>query len=124
MSRRRGAGCAALAVWGALAGGCSPAPSVRSGEVLFAENCARCHGPDGKGDPRTLPLYPRADLTRSPMGAAKERVLIHDRIARGYTTMPGFQGKLKPEEIGQLVNKCIALAETAGSAKDAPKAGG
>ncbi len=113
MSRSWVAGGGALAVLGVLAGGCSPAPPVRSGDDLFAENCARCHGPDGKGDPRTLPLYPRVDLTRSPMGAASERVLIHDRISRGYTTMPGFQGKLKPEEIGQLVNKCIALAAPA-----------
>ncbi len=103
----------ALSVLGVLIGGCEPTKPVRSGEVLFAENCARCHGADGKGDPRILPLYPRADLTHSPMGTARERVLIHDRIARGYTTMPGFQGKLQPEEIGQLVNKCIALAAPA-----------
>lgn len=106
-------GCGALAVWSVFAGGCGPSAPTRSADVLFAENCARCHGAEGKGDPRTLPLYPRVDLTRSPMGAAHERVLIHDRITRGYTTMPGFQGKLKPEEIGQLVNKCIALAAPA-----------
>ncbi len=103
----------AAVVFGALLGGCGPAVPVRSAEDLFAENCARCHGPDGTGDPRTLPLYPRADLTRSPMGAARARLLIHDRIARGYTTMPGFQGKLQAEEIGRLVNKCLALAAPA-----------
>jgi mono/diheme cytochrome c family protein len=100
----------ALFVSGVLIGGCEPTKPVRSGEILFAENCARCHGADGKGDPRILPLYPRADLIRSPMGIARDRFLIHDRITRGFTTMPGFQGKLQPEEIGQLVNKCIALA--------------
>lgn len=124
MSRRRVAFGAALALAGSLAQGCGPSSEIRSGDDLFAENCARCHGADGKGDPRNLPLYPRVDLTRSPMGAAKERILIHDRISRGYTTMPGFQGKLKPEEIGRLVNKCIALADPAGSAKDESKAGG
>ncbi len=103
----------ALALWGVLSGGCGSSTPTRSGDVLFAENCARCHGADGKGDPRTLPLYPRVDLTRSPMGAAAERILIHDRIARGYTTMPGFQDKLQAEEIGKLVNKCIALAAPA-----------
>lgn len=124
MRRHRVAGGSALALWGILIQGCGPAPDVRSGDELFAEHCARCHGADGTGDPRSLPLYPRVDLTRSPMGAAKERILIHDRISRGYTTMPGFQGKLKPEEIGRLVNKCIALAAPASSAKDEPKAGG
>ncbi len=109
----------AAALLGGLVAGCSPSKPARLGDVLFAENCARCHGADGTGDPRILPLYPRADLSRSPMGAARERLLIHDRIARGYTTMPGFQGKLEPEEIGSLVNKCLALAAPAGS-----KAGG
>ncbi|HXU34423.1 MAG TPA: cytochrome c [Thermoanaerobaculia bacterium] len=117
-------GLGVLAVLSALIGGCGSGKPIRSGEVLFAENCARCHGPDGKGDPRTLPLYPRVDLSRSPMGAAGDRVLIHDRITRGYTTMPGFQGKLQPEEIGKLVNKCIALAAPAESARAVPKAGG
>ena len=114
----------AFALGSVLCGGCGPTTPTRSAEVLFAENCARCHGADGKGDPRTLPLYPRVDLTRSPMGAARERVLIHDRITRGFTTMPGFQGKLQPEEIGALVNKCIALAAPAEPAKTVPKTGG
>ncbi len=113
MSRSFAGMFGSLFVLGVLIGGCEPTKKVRSGEILFAENCARCHGADGKGDPRILPLYPAADLTHSPMGAARERVLIHDRITRGYTTMPGFQGKLEPEEIGQLVNKCIALAAPA-----------
>ncbi|HEV7669030.1 MAG TPA: cytochrome c [Thermoanaerobaculia bacterium] len=107
-----------LGVLGILSQGCGPSASVKSGDVLFAENCARCHGADGKGDPRALPLYPRLDLTRSPMGIARDRILISDRIARGYTTMPGFQGKLQGEEIGNLVNKCLALA-----AKPAPNGG-
>ncbi len=113
-----------LLVGGSVAG-CAPEKPVRSGDVLFAENCARCHAADGTGDPRTLPLYPRVDLTRSPMGAARERLLIHDRIARGYTTMPGFQGKLQPEEIGRLVNKCLALAAPAAAKpSETPKPNG
>jgi mono/diheme cytochrome c family protein len=104
---------------GLVIGGCGPSSSARSGDVLFAENCARCHGADGKGDPRVLPLYPRLDLTRSPMGMARDRILLNDRISRGYATMPGFQGKLQAEEIGNLVNKCLALA-----AKAAPKPNG
>lgn len=109
----RSAAVLGAAVLGALFGGCGSPVPLRSADVLFAENCALCHGPDGKGDPRTLPLYPRVDLTRSPMGRARDRVLIHDRIARGFTTMPGFQGKLQAEEIGRLVNKCLALAAPA-----------
>jgi mono/diheme cytochrome c family protein len=114
----------ALAVLGVLSSGCAPSAPTRSAEVLFAENCARCHGPDGKGDPRILPLYPRADLIHSPMGIARDRVLIHDRITRGFTTMPGFQGKLQPEEIGALVNKCLKLAAPAESTKAVPTTGG
>ncbi len=114
----------ALLLGGSVAG-CGSGKPVRSAEVLFAENCARCHGADGTGDPRTLPLYPRVDLTRSAMGAARERVLIHDRIARGYTTMPGFQGKLQPEEIGNLVNKCLDLAAPAAAKpSETPKSNG
>jgi len=31
------------------------APDAARGKTVFAENCARCHGPDGQGNPKTPP---------------------------------------------------------------------
>jgi mono/diheme cytochrome c family protein len=100
-----------LALCVLLLGGCAAEKKdLRSATALWTEHCASCHGEDGKGDPRSIELYPKLDLTVSPMIAQRERFLIHDRIARGYGTMPGFLHRLQAEEIGRLVNRCLELA--------------
>jgi mono/diheme cytochrome c family protein len=52
---------------GAAGGGAVPSSpeSIQRGQQLFAQNCASCHGPQGKGDgPAAVALNPKpADLT-------------------------------------------------------------
>jgi mono/diheme cytochrome c family protein len=71
-------------------------------EELFKSKCASCHGPNG--------------AAKTPMGTALKIRDLHsdevqkqtdadfDRIiAKGKNKMPAFDGKLKKEQIGQLV---------------------
>lgn len=65
---------AAFATAAAL-GACAmplPEPELPTGRALFMENCAACHGADGRGDGPLAQDLPRppADLTR--LGAAEE----------------------------------------------------
>jgi mono/diheme cytochrome c family protein len=72
--------------------------------------CERCHGPEGKGDPRSVHLYPGLDLTRSRMVREGDRELVRRRIAEGYGPMPGFAHRLSEKEIEALVDWTFRLA--------------
>jgi len=112
MSRPRvllASGLALVLAVGAL--GCTDDRQLREGDQLYADLCARCHGANGQGDPRSVQLYPRQNLTRSGMIERGDRILIRDRIVRGYGLMPGYQFKLQPEEVGRLVNKCLEFGK-------------
>lgn len=110
---RRGAGAAtataflrsralpAAAVALALAAGCGPRAPLPAPEA-YDRYCARCHGDDGRGDPKAVRLNPRLDLVRSLMVAEGEAELVRERIAEGRGAMPGFERKLSPGEIGAL----------------------
>jgi mono/diheme cytochrome c family protein len=81
----------------------------RTAEQLYPEYCARCHGADGKGDPRNVNLYPNLDLTRSRLIGKGAHLLIYRRIAQGYGPMPGFAHRLSAAEIGRLADYSMKL---------------
>lgn len=91
--------------------GCGAPSSGRSGKDLYAELCVRCHGDDGRGDPRQLTLAPALDLTRSVMVARGARGLIYQRISLGYGTMPAFGHKLERGDIQALVDFVLEFQE-------------
>jgi mono/diheme cytochrome c family protein len=68
----------------------------------YDEYCARCHGDDGRGDPKMVRLKPELDLVRSEMVREGDLALVRRRIADGEGTMPGFEQKLSPEELEAL----------------------
>jgi mono/diheme cytochrome c family protein len=83
--------------------------SIAAGASLYAENCARCHGPTGQGDGedgRALNPSPAllAYLIRMPM-AVDEYLLwtISEGGQPFETDMPAFKDQLAPEEIWQIV---------------------
>lgn len=78
---------------------------------LYETYCARCHGAQGEGDPRSLNLYPNLDLVRSPMVREGHRGVVRRRITEGYGPMPGFDHRLNEEEIEGLVDFTLALAK-------------
>ena len=73
--------------------------AVKRATQLFADNCAACHGPDGKGNRQ----YGAPNLTDNEWlyGAAREN--IHDQIWNGHGgVMPTWGGRLSPETIKSL----------------------
>jgi mono/diheme cytochrome c family protein len=94
-----GASLLALAL-GALTG-CGPREPLPPA-AAYGRYCDRCHGDDGRGDPKAVRLNPRLDLVRSLMVRQGDAELIRERIAEGHGAMPGFERKLSAEEIDDL----------------------
>ena len=67
---------------------------------LYASNCARCHGSDGKGDTEVGRRMDVPDLSVSGrrMSAAK----ISGIIAKGKGEMPAFGKKLNKKQIAAI----------------------
>ncbi len=79
----------------------------RIGE-LFRNNCARCHGADGRGDTPLGHTYKAPDFT-DPEWWLKHSDITSNRsltsiVTRGKGGMPAFGKKLKRSEITSLVN--------------------
>jgi mono/diheme cytochrome c family protein len=74
----------------------------------WANNCAQCHGPSGKGDTKMGKMLNAMDLTDPKKQAsftnAQATAAIKDGIKQnGKTTMKAFGGKLTDDEIKALV---------------------
>ena len=100
-------GAAALA-W--ACGGPTGGSSLGDAE-LYSRYCARCHGDDGRGDPRSVGLNPALDLTQSALGRSRNHLQVYQRIAFGYGPMPAYSRKLDPKDIERLTQYCFHLAE-------------
>jgi mono/diheme cytochrome c family protein len=89
--------------------------SATRGGMLFAQNCARCHGGGGKGDgPEgvNLPSRPR-DLTAPRVhGLADGEIFQTISAGRGY--MPSWQSRLSELQIWDLVNYIRTLSREEG----------
>ncbi len=69
------------------------------GRTLFGENCAACHGEQGKGG-LGLPLNLQSFLIIADIG-----YLIRSmRYGRPLRAMPAFEGQLKPKEMRDIAN--------------------
>lgn len=82
-----------------LSGHSADGRAVRRARPLFTDNCAACHGSDGKGN-RSLGA---PDLTDNEtlFGATRENIL--NQIWSGHGgVMPAWNGRLSPEEIKSL----------------------
>ncbi len=80
---------------------------------LYRNYCARCHGPQGRGDSRHLDRYPYLDLRSSPLVRRGDRAAVRLRIAEGHGPMPGFSRRLEPPEIEKLVDFTFQLGRPA-----------
>jgi cytochrome c oxidase cbb3-type subunit 3 len=73
--------------------------AVTRATKLFQENCAACHGPQGKGDRKVG----APNLTDNEWLYGPRREDIHDQIWNGHGgVMPTWGGRLSPEEIKSL----------------------
>ncbi len=91
--------------------GLSSAAQARDGRTVYAENCAACHGDDGRGRPAreaSLPVEP-PDFTDCNFGTPEANTdwiaTVHEGgYARGFSrTMPAFREVLTQPEIGAVV---------------------
>ncbi|RZK99472.1 MAG: cytochrome c [Hymenobacter sp.] len=73
-----------------------PAP----GQLLFQQNCQRCHGKDGR-----LGLNGAHDLTKSNLNAFGRTYLV----TKGMRKMPSFAKTLTPAQIEQVVAYSLTL---------------
>ena len=74
----------------------------RDGATIFSQNCARCHGSDGRARTAKGRAVGATDLTSSdwlPDTARDTRI-----VTKGKESMPSFKAKLKPAEIEAVVN--------------------
>jgi cytochrome c oxidase cbb3-type subunit 3 len=73
--------------------------AVARAAKLFQENCAACHGAQGKGDRKVG----APNLTDNEWLYGSRREDIHDQIWNGHGgVMPTWGGRLSPEEIKSL----------------------
>ncbi len=71
--------------------------------ALFADNCAGCHGADGKGGFGS-------DLSRSSYDYGKDAASVRASIADGRGgKMPAFGSQLSSEEVDALVDFSLNL---------------
>jgi cytochrome c oxidase cbb3-type subunit 3 len=82
-----------------LSGRPAEAKAVTRATKLFADNCAMCHGPQGKGN-REMGA---PNLTDNEWLYGPKRADIHDQIWNGHGgVMPTWGGRLSPETIKAL----------------------
>jgi putative copper resistance protein D len=91
----------------------SPLPSTAStiarGKTVFAANCARCHGPEGKGNGRDSDYA--ADLTDELRIELNTEGVLFYKIWNGHAIqlrtqvddMPAFADKLSKDEVWTVV---------------------
>lgn len=85
-----------------------PAPAA-DGKAVFLENCATCHGEDGKADTELGRKYMAQDLTSARLARELDAAKVKRIVERGVkgTKMKGWKGELKAEEI-EAVSKYVA----------------
>ena len=90
----------------ALAGACTgddagPAIPVDPA-VIYAQNCGRCHGLDGRGDPELKKTLPVRDFSDPAFQARASTDQIAQVIMAGKGQMPAFGASLSVPKIQSL----------------------
>jgi cbb3-type cytochrome c oxidase subunit III len=93
---------ASLLVSGALAQGKGKPKKVNAAAV-FAANCARCHGANGKGTALGQSLD-TPDLTDKDLQNGMSNSRIRRIILNGDGSMPAFKSKLSAAEVTALTS--------------------
>ena len=75
-------------------------PPLLPGQLIFQQNCVRCHGPTGKRG-----LNGAHDLTKSNLNAFGRTYLV----TNGMGKMPAFGKMLTPAQVQQVVAYSLTL---------------
>lgn len=76
-----------------------------AGDMLWRQQCARCHGRDGRGGMAMPGSGPVADLRVSTLAENE----IIEVVTRGRRAMPAFGNDLDAESIRVLAKKVLSL---------------
>lgn len=79
----------------------SSAQLVRA-KIVFTQNCARCHGADGRGDTALGIDLDASDLTDADWHKKVSDKRIMQSITKGRALMPAFGKKLSTDDIMAL----------------------
>ena len=87
--------------------------AVEQGRKVYAANCGRCHGLDGRGKTEIGELVYAPDLTRTGLhkGTSDGRIKTSIRVGRG--AMPAFGKKLSRQEIDAVARYVRSLMKEA-----------
>jgi mono/diheme cytochrome c family protein len=88
----------------------SPATPAPAAAALFSENCARCHGPDGKG----IKSMETPNFTDAAFQQTVTPSTMQKTIESGKGSMPPWSGKLTDQQISSLVTYIRSLAPGSG----------
>lgn len=102
----------------------NPTSAPADGKQLYAQWCAGCHGPTGKGDgpnAKALPVPPTRHADAKAMSARSDDALFDTIEAGGaimnkHHRMPAFGGALGSTEIRALVGYIRTLCQCQGPA--------
>jgi cytochrome c oxidase cbb3-type subunit 3 len=87
---------------------------------IYAQNCARCHGLDGRGDAEIKKTMPVRDFTDRAWLAQANSDNIARTIMGGKNLMPAFGGALSPPKIQALSGYVKRLHQTGPNAAPTP----
>lgn len=83
----------------------APAGDAKTGEAVFAKNCALCHYADST-ESKMLGAPGLKDLFKSeklPSGKPADEKNVTERINKGSDKMPAFEKKLSKKELTDLL---------------------
>lgn len=82
--------------------------SIASGEVIYSQSCAMCHGEDGSGGLPGAPDFTNPDAGAEIRNNSGEQFCI---IAEGRDSMPGWKETLTNEQMWQVLTYINAFSE-------------
>jgi mono/diheme cytochrome c family protein len=86
---------------------------LETGEQIYKTACVACHGPDGKGTPKSVagfeppdsfPDFTRCDQTTAELDNDYRAVIVHGGRYRGFSQiMPSFSAALTDDQISKVI---------------------